>query len=447
MPLCPEANAAAGTCADASRIGTVTVAAGAGSEPFALAGPAYLTGPYKGAPYGMTMVIRAIAGPYDLGTVVVRSAIRVDPVDAHLSIDSDDFPTILKGIPLRLRSVNVTIDRAGFLLNGTACGQHNIFSSIRSVDGSTATPSGQIAVTGCDALAFKPVITATTSGRPTRKRGGSLLVTLKQPDGQANLRRVSVQLPKAYAARGTTTAKACLDTVYNANPNDCGPVSRVGTTQAVTPVLPTPLTGHAFLVGHNARLPTLEVQLNGSGVNIGLSSTIKFGKGYSSTFPAIPDVPVSSFTINLPQGVNSLLGISGSVCQKPISMPTNYTAQNGRTLYQTVRIKVEDCPVIVKGSKILKNARAELTIKVPSGGKLSVRGDGLVRADRTLKAAADAAHITVGLTELGMERLTSARRRDKSLELTASVHFVPKKIKTTTGFTTNSNDTQALVFR
>ena len=447
VPLCPEANAAAGTCADASRIGTVTVAAGAGSEPFTLSGPAYLTGPYNGGPYGLVMVIRAIAGPYDLGTVVVRSAIRVDPTDAHLTIDSDALPTILKGIPLRLRSVNVTVDRAGFLLNGTACGPHSVFSSIRSVDGSNATPSAQISVTGCDSLPFKPVITATTSGRPTAKRGGSLLVTLKQPDGQANLRRVSVQLPKAYAARGTTTAKACLDTVYNADPNKCGAVSRVGTTQATTPVLPTPLTGNAYLVGHNGRLPTLEVQLNGSGVNIGLSSTIKFGKGYSSTFAAIPDVPVRTFTINLPQGVNSLLGISGSVCQKPISMPTNYTAQDGRTLYQTVHIKVEDCPVLVTGSKILKNARAQLTMRVPSGGKLTVDGNGLIATSRTLKKAADAAHMTVSLTKNGKARLDARRKQGLSLTVLATVHFTPKKIKTTTGYTTKSTATKKLVLR
>ena len=447
VPLCADANAAAGTCPDASRIGTVTVAAGAGSEPFTLSGPAYLTGPYNGGPYGLAIVVRAIAGPYDLGTVVVRSAIRVDPVDAHLTIDSDAFPTILKGIPLRLRTVKVTVDRAGFLLNGTACGPQNVLSSIRSVDGSNATPSAPLSVTGCDALPFKPVITATTSGRPTAKRGGSLLVTLKQPAGQANLRRVSVQLPKAYAARGTTTAKACLDTIYNADPKKCGAVSRVGTTQAVTPLLPTPLTGNAYLVGHNARLPTLEVQLNGSGVNIGLSSTIKFGKGYSSTFPAIPDVPVSSFTINLPQGLNSLLGISGSVCKKPISMPTNYTAQSGRTLYQTVRIKVEDCPVLVTGSKILKNARAQLTLKVPSGGKLTVSGAALISTSRTLKKAANAAHVTVSLSQKGKQQLEARRRQGLSLTVNATARFVPKKIKTTTGYTTTSRVVKKLVFR
>ncbi len=446
VPLCAAANAAVGSCGESSRIGTVTVAAGAGSEPFSLSGPAYLTGPYNGAPYGMAMVIRALAGPYDLGTVVVRSAIRVDPVDAHLTIDSDAFPTILSGIPLRLRRVDVTIDRAGFLLNGTMCGPHNVFSSIRSVDGANATPSGQINVSDCDKLSFTPTITAITSGRPTAKRGGSLNVVLTQPAGQANMRRVSVQLPKEFSARGTTVSEACLEAVYMADRDKCSAASHVGGAQATTPVLPGTMVGGVWLVAHNGQLPTLEVQLDGAGVNLGLSSFVKYGTGWASTFPLVPDVPVSRFELDLPHGRDGLLGVVGSLCDKRYSMPTTYTAQDGRTRAQTVRLKVEDCPVIVTGSRILTGARAQLTIKVPSGGKLAVTGNGLRAVHRTLKAAGTA-HVTVGLTDLGTERLTSSRRRGQALKLTATARFVPKKIKISTGYTTTSKTTQALVLR
>ena len=138
MPLCADGAAAAGACPATSRIGTATVAAGAGSEPFSLSGPVYLTGPYNGGPYGLAVVVRALAGPYDLGTVVVRAAIRVDRRDAHLTVDSDALPTILRGIPLRLRQVDVSIDRPGFLLNPTSCGPKTVPSSIRAVDGTTA---------------------------------------------------------------------------------------------------------------------------------------------------------------------------------------------------------------------------------------------------------------------------------------------------------------------
>ena len=161
-----------------------------------------------------------------------------------------------------------------------------------------------------------------------------------------NMKRVSVQLPKPFSAQGRTTALACLDTVYNVDPTSCGAVSKVGTAKATTPALPTPLTGNAWLVGHNARLPTLEVRLNGSGVELRQTATIKYGTGYASTFGQVPDVPVSSFKINVPQGAHALLGIAGSICNKKYSMPVNYTARTAARV-QTVRLKVEDCPVIV----------------------------------------------------------------------------------------------------
>jgi hypothetical protein len=444
VPLCAESAAATGACGEASRIGTSTVAAGAGTEPFTLSGPVYLTGPYDGAPYGLVFVIRALAGPYDLGTVVVRARIHVDPTDAHLTVDSDALPTILKGIPLRLRRVDVTVDRPGFLLNPTACGQHTVRSSIRSVDGANATPAGQISTGGCDRLSFTPSITAVASGRPTRKRGGSLLVTLTQPAGQMNLRKVSVQLPKEFSARGDTVAEACLEAVYLADPDRCGAVSRVGTVEATTPVLPGTLTGRAWLVGHNARLPTLEVRLAGSGVQLGLSSLIKFGKGYSSTFDNLPDVPVRSFTIDLPQGPNSLLGIAGSLCRKPrLSMPTTFTGQDGRIRTQIVRLRTENCGVTVSSARILRGGRALLAIKAPTGGRLTVTGKGLRRATRTLRRAGTA-HLVVRLSSLGARRLHTARRRGNALRLTAAVRLVPTR---TIRSATISNTRRVLVLR
>ncbi len=432
VPLCADGAAAAGTCGEASRIGTSTVAAGAGPDPFVLSGPVYLTGPHAGAPYGLAVVIRALAGPYDLGTVVVRAGIRIDPVDAHLTIETDALPTILKGVPLRLRRVDVAIDRPGFLQNPTVCGQHAVNSNIRSLEGTSATPSGRISVSGCDRLSFTPTITAVATGRPTRKRGGSLLVTLNQPAHQMNLRRVSVQLPREFSARGDTVAQACPEAVYLADPEKCGAVSRVGTAEATTPVLPTALTGRAWLVGHNARLPTLEVQLAGSGVRLGLSSLIKFGKGYSSTFDQLPDVPVRRFTIDLPQGPNSLLGVAGSLCAKPhLSMPTTFTGQDGRRLTQIVRLQTTNCGVTVTGVRLLRGGRALLAVKAATGGRLTVRGSGMRRATRTLRRAGTA-HVVVGLSRRGAQRLLAARRAGRALKLTATARFVPRKTSRST---------------
>ncbi len=451
VPLCTEPGASAGTCGEASRIGTATVAAGAGPEPFSLSGPVYLTGPYAGAPYGLAVVVRAIAGPYDLGTVVVRAAIRVDRRDAHLTVDSDALPTILKGIPLRLRQVDVRVDRPGFLLNPTACGPKTVGSSIRSTDGSNHTPAAGVApVTGCDRLAFTPALEATASGRPTRNRGGSLIVTLRQPDRQMRLRKVAVKLPRAFSARGTTVARACYETTFVPSPEKCGAPSRVGTAEAVTPALPTPLTGRAWLVGHNARLPTLEVGLSGSGVDIGLSSLITFGRSFSSTFDQLPDVPVTRFAIRLPQGPNSALGIAGDICSRRYSMPTVFTGQDGRIRKQTVRLRVEDCPVAVRRTRILRGGRALLTIRVPSAGRLTVSGNGLRRVARTFKRAAGNAHVTVRLTRSGARRLANARAKRKPLRLNATARFVPRRTRTAAtpaGVTTVSRDVQQFRLR
>lgn len=450
VPLCPETAATAGTCAPTSRIGTATVAAGAGSEPFSLSGPVYLTGPHNGAPYGLAVVVRVLAGPYDLGTIVVRAAIRVDRRDAHLTVESDALPTIVGGVPLRLRQLDVTVDRPGFLLNPTSCGAKTVPSAIRAVDGTTATPSGQVAVSGCEALAFTPALEAVASGRPTRKRGGSLVVTLRQPANQMRLRKVSVKLPRAFSARGTTVARACYETTFVPTPEKCGTPSRVGTAEAITPVLPTPLKGTAWLVGHNAKLPTLEVGVSGSNVDIGLSSLITFGRSFSSTFDNLPDVPVSSFVVRLPQGPNSALGIAGDVCSRKLSMPSTFTGQDGRVRKQTVRLRVEDCPVSVRRTRILRGGRALLTVRVPSSGRLTVRGTGLRRYGRTLRRASGSAHVTVSLTRSGVRKLARARARGKAATFNATARFVPRRTRTTatsSRTTTVSRDVQRVTLR
>ena len=268
---------------------------------------------------------------------------------------------------------------------------------------------------------------------------------LKQPSGEMNMKRVSVQLPKPFSAQGRTTALACLDTVYNVDPDKCGPVSKVGTAEATTPALPTSLKGNAWLVGHNARLPTLEVRLNGSGVELRQSAMIKYGTGYASTFGQVPDVPVSSFEIDVPQGAHALLGIAGSICNKKYSMPVNYTGQDGRVRVQIVRLKVEDCPVIVKSARSLKGRRARLIVKAPSAGRLTVTGGGIAGAKHTFKKAGIVG-ITVKLSKTGARRLAKSRKH--VLKLNAVARFVPKKLRLSTGkFTTASRASRPVTIR
>lgn len=448
VSLCPDPAAAAGTCPAGSRIGTATVAAGAGPEPFVTTGPVFLTGPYKGAPYGLSVVIRAIAGPYDLGTVVVRSAIRVDRRDAHLTVESDPLPTILEGVPLRLRRIDVAVDKPGFLLNPTSCGTKSVSATLSSVDGTTASPSAQADVTGCEKLDFTPALEAVTSGRPTRNRGGGLVVTLRQPPNQMRIRKVSVKLPKAFAARGSTTAKACYETTFVPNPGACGKESRVGTTEAVTPVLPTPLTGTAWLVGHNFKLPTLEMSLAGSNVEVGLSSQVTFGNGWSSTTDGIPDVPVSRFAVRFPQGPHSLLGVAGDICGSKLSMPTVFTGHDGRVRTQTVPLEVDDCPVSIRRARVLRGGRGLLTIRVPSAGRLTISGNGLRRVGKSVKAKRTF-QVTVKLTRAGQRRLTRARARKTVARFNATARFVPRRPRSAThpAAATVSRDVRRLTMR
>ena len=273
---------------DASRVGTSSVKSGAGPAPFALSGPVYLTGPYNGAPFGLSIAIRAIAGPFDLGTVVVRAAIHVNPTDSHLTIDADPLPQVLEGIPLRLREVKVVVDRAGFIFNPSTCDPLAIHGTLTAVDGTVQEADAPFQATGCSDLPFSPTLSATADGKTSATSGAGLKVTLTQPTGQANVKSVSVQLPKRLTARGSTVTGACPEATFASNVAGCSN-ARVGSVHAETPLLSGPLDGPVYLVAHSAGLPTLEALMQGQGLNIDLSGDVTFGaNGITSAFNAVP---------------------------------------------------------------------------------------------------------------------------------------------------------------
>jgi hypothetical protein len=352
VPLCGEPQAGLGTCSQASRIGTTTVAAGAGSDPFYLSGPVYLTGPYNGAPFGLSVAVPAVAGPFNLGTVVVRAAITIDPLTAAVTVTSGALPQIIDGVPVRLRTVNVTVDRPGFIFNPTSCSAQAVTATIGSAQGATAAVSSPFAAGGCASLPFKPRFTASTQAKTSKAGGASLDVKVAYPAGQANIRSVKVDLPKQFPSRLTTLQKACVAAVFEANPASCPAASVVGIARAVTPVLPVTLTGPAYLVSHGgAAFPDLVVVLQGEGVRVDLTGATLIKKGItSSTFKTVPDVPISSFELYLPQGKYSVLGANlpasakYSLCGQTLAMPTAITGQNGAVLKQTTKIAVTGCP-------------------------------------------------------------------------------------------------------
>ncbi len=354
VPLCPEPQAALGTCSSASKIGTATAGAGSGSHPFWVSGPVYLTGPYRGAPFGLTAAVPAVAGPFNLGTVVVRSTLNVDPSSAAVTVTSDPLPQLLDGIPLRVQTVNVTLDRPQFLFNPTNCSAQQVTATIASAQGTTAQVSSPFAAGGCKSLSFNPGFSVSTRVPSAKKRGTTLDVKVSSTAGQANIRSVAVVLPKQLPARLTTIQKACRDTTFNTNPAACPAASLVGIVKGITPVLPVTLAGPAYLVSHGgAGFPDLDIILQGEGVRVDLTGSINISRSgiTSSTFASIPDVPVSSFELRLPEGPYSALTTTGSLCAKPLTMPTTIVGQNGRRLVRSTKIAVAGCPKAGRGQK------------------------------------------------------------------------------------------------
>jgi hypothetical protein len=358
ISLCPEPQAALGDCPAASQIGHVLTAAGPGPTPIYLpqAGArqaaVYLTGPYAGAPFGLSVVVPAEAGPFNLGAVVVRAAISVDPSTSQITVRSNPLPEQLDGIPLQLRSVSVAIDREDFIFNPTNCAPLSVAGTIVSAQGATAALSSRFEAANCGVLPFKPSFAASTRAKTSRASGASLLVKVTSGAGQANIGKVKVDLPKSLPSRLTTLQHACLDSVFAGNPASCPAASLVGTATAHTPVFNRPLTGPAYLVSHGgAAFPDLVIVLQGEGVTLDLDGATNIVHGItSSAFRSIPDAPVSTFELALPEGPHSALAtnlptkVHGNLCGQSLKMPTALTGQNGAVIKQTTMISVSGCP-------------------------------------------------------------------------------------------------------
>jgi hypothetical protein len=381
--LCGEEQANAGSCGPDSEIGDVTVAAGPGPDPFWIAGGhAYLTGPYGGAPFGLSVVVPAVAGPFDLGREVVRARVQIDPLTAALTIVSDPLPTQKDGIPFQVRTVDVNVNRQQFVFNATNCNaDKSIAASISSVQGANADVSWPYQPVNCANLPFKPSFTVSTQGLTSKANGASLDVKVAERPGEANIHKVNVQLPLALPSRLTTIQKACTEAQFAANPAGCPQGSVVGVATARTPVLDAPLSGPAYLVSHGgAAFPDLVILLQGNerggDVHIELVGHTDIKKGITySKFETVPDTPVSTFELSLPEGPHSALTANGNLCaatktvtvrrrvavrrkgrlehvlrsvtkhvSQPLEMPTTIAGQNGAVVKQATKIGVRGCP-------------------------------------------------------------------------------------------------------
>jgi hypothetical protein len=349
------------SCPVASEIGHTIVEAGVGSVLAQNPGKIYLAGPYHGAPLSIVSITAAKVGPFDLGTVVIRFALDINPISGQVEVSgaqSDPIPHIIKGIVVHVRDIRVYMDRPSFTLNPTDCAAQNVTDAIVGSGSNYANPANEDTVNvntpfqaaDCASLAFKPAFRVTATGKTSRKAGAGLSVDLTMPGAlgtHSNIRSVKVDLPKQLPSRLTTLQKACTNAQFEANPSGCPSASKVGYAVANTPILPVPLEGPAYFVSHGgAKFPELIIVLQGYGFTIDLHGETFINKAgiTSSTFHTIPDEPVGSFQLTLPQGPDSALAANGNLCTSKLTMPTAFVAQNGAEIHQTTKITATGCP-------------------------------------------------------------------------------------------------------
>lgn len=328
------------SCPDASQVGVVNVGAGAGPSPYYVQGRAYLAGPYKGAPLSLAIVTPAVAGPYDLGAVVVRSALEVEPYTAQITVRSDPIPPELKGIPLDIRSIAVKIDRSGFTLNPTNCEAMSVGATETSTLGNTAQLSNRFQVGECGKLSFKPKLSFSLKGATKRTGHPAVVAQLKMPAGGANIARAQVSLPSTQLLDQGNLDKVCTQPDIKAG--TCPPRSIYGYAKAWSPLLDRPLEGPVFLgVGYGNELPDLVAELKGQ-IRVLVHGKVDTNKkrGIRNTFEVVPDAPISKFELRLKGGKKyGLIQNSVSLCKKKRRAAARFVGQNGKVFVLHPKIK------------------------------------------------------------------------------------------------------------
>jgi hypothetical protein len=366
VEYCPEASIAAAakqsgaaekanpSCPNSSLVGTSGIDAGSGSAPFHTTGNVYLAGPYKGAPISMVFVTPAVAGPYDLGTVVVRAALNINPETAEVHAVSDPIPYVFGGVKLDIRSIDVSINRKNFTLNPTTCRQAFPVGSGLFGGGANPAdpaswfetkPSSAFRATDCKALQFKPKFHARIlggKGHTQRADNPKFRAILEARNGDANLRRAAFILPRATILDQSHIKTICTRVQLAAN--ECPKNAIYGNAKATSPLLDKQLKGPVYLTSSNHPLPDLLVDLKGQ-VNIRLRGVISSEHGRLKTvFNNTPDVAVTKFTLTMKGGSKGLLVNSRNLCSRQTTGFLNLKAQNSRRLKRNnLRLNIPAC--------------------------------------------------------------------------------------------------------
>jgi hypothetical protein len=358
ITYCPEASIMAAankpglterqvpSCPASSEIGTTNVAAGPGSHPFHAVGRMYLAGPFKGAPLSLVAVTPALAGPYDYGTVVVRVAINVDQTDAHVTAISDKVPSIIGGVPIRMRSIQVSIDRPNFMINPTNCHPFSVASQGIGDEGSVADFSSYFQAVNCKLLAFQPRMSIRqVGGRKATGRSAnpSLRFDLRTRNGDANIKRIAVTLPKAFAIDQRHLGNICSRAQLASEL--CKDRQAIGYAAVNTPLLDQPLTGPAYAVSGYGKLPHVAFILNGQVTIIPQAESSSVNNGHLKTVvPIVPDAPIGHFRLTLFGGKKGYLINTRSLCASSAVTKVQYVAQSGSQITQQVKAQTACSP-------------------------------------------------------------------------------------------------------
>ena len=355
IPYCPEAALAAladsnytgaaekasPSCPAASQIGTAQAGAGAGTHPVFLEGKVYLAGPYRGAPLSLAVVTPAVSGPYDLGNVVVRAAIHINPETAQITAVSDPLPQILDGIPLRLREIEVYLGRRDFTLNPTSCAPSSINARLFGDQGASVNSSVHFQVANCGDLGFSPKLALKLAGATKRAKNPALSATLTYPAGpnSANLSSTEVVLPPSELIDNAHIQAPC--TLKQFAQSACPASTIIGFAKAETPLLEKPLTGPVYLRNGSHKLPDIVAALNGQIGEIDLVGHVdSIHARIRARFGRVPDAPVSRFTLNLYGGKKGLIQNTESLCSQPQIAAVTMDAQNGKSVAGNQKVRV-----------------------------------------------------------------------------------------------------------
>jgi hypothetical protein len=333
------------SCPDNSKIGIAKVQAGTGPSPLAIEGDAYLAGRHKGAPLSILVVTPAIAGPFDLGNVVVRVPLFLASETARIHPKTDEIPDVFGGTKLDIRSIFLNINRKDFTLNGTNCRKGETVGAIYGGGANPLNPNAfapfkvaeEFKASGCRKLKFRPKLNIRLFGKTQRAKHPKLRAVLKARGKDANIRRASVALPRALFLDQASLATVCTRVQFAAD--KCPKRSIYGRAKAFTPLLGKPLEGPVYLRSSNNPLPDLVAHLEGQ-VTIDLVGRIdSFRGGIRTTFGKVPDVPVSKFAMILPGGKKGLLVNSTNLCAKPVKAIIRLRAQNGKKLNRQPKLR------------------------------------------------------------------------------------------------------------